>query len=74
MSVPHTTKAWTVEGTEGFDKLKFHEALPVQQPGDHEVLVKSMMHSPLLSQPTMAAHYKQQQQQQQQHPSPRAHF
>lgn len=41
MSVPQTTRAWTVTGTAGFDDLKFNASTPVPPVGDHEVLVKS---------------------------------
>jgi NADPH:quinone reductase-like Zn-dependent oxidoreductase len=40
MSVPKTTKAWTIEGQNGFDSLKFNQQAPVSPPGDYEVLVK----------------------------------
>jgi NADPH:quinone reductase-like Zn-dependent oxidoreductase len=40
MSTPKTTKAWTVEGTDGFDCLKWHEQAPLPEIGDHDVLVK----------------------------------
>ncbi|KAL9082524.1 MAG: hypothetical protein Q9159_006350 [Coniocarpon cinnabarinum] len=40
MSIPSTTKAWTVEGTGSFDQLKYHESMPLSPPGEHEVLVK----------------------------------
>jgi len=39
-SIPKTTKAWTVEGVNGFDSLKFHKEAPLPEPSDYEVLVK----------------------------------
>ena len=39
-TVPKTTKAWTVEGLNGFDSLKFHKEAPLPEPSDYEVLVK----------------------------------
>lgn len=41
MSIPKTTKAWTVEGKNGFDSLKYHEEKPLPPLGDKEVMVKS---------------------------------
>jgi len=42
MSVPKTVKGWTVkiEGSEGFDALKWTDKLPVPELGEHDVLVK----------------------------------
>lgn len=40
-SVPKTTKAWTVEGSNGFDSLTYHESRDIPKVGDKEVLVKS---------------------------------
>jgi NADPH:quinone reductase-like Zn-dependent oxidoreductase len=40
MSIPKTTKAWSVEGTDGFESLKLNEDQPIANLGDHEVLVK----------------------------------
>lgn len=37
---PQTCKQWTVEGTGGFDNLKFHKDAPVPKVGDKDVLVK----------------------------------
>jgi NADPH:quinone reductase-like Zn-dependent oxidoreductase len=39
-SIPKTHRAWTVEGLNGFDSLKFHKEAPVSEPSDYEVLVK----------------------------------
>jgi NADPH:quinone reductase-like Zn-dependent oxidoreductase len=39
-SVPKTIKAWTIEGLNGFDSLKFHKESPLPEPSDYEVLVK----------------------------------
>ncbi|TVY52841.1 Zinc-type alcohol dehydrogenase-like protein [Lachnellula cervina] len=39
-SIPKTTKAWTVHGTNGFDSLKFNESVPIPEVSDYEVLVK----------------------------------
>ncbi len=42
VQIPATTKQWTLsslDGSEGFDALKFTE-VPVNPPGDSEVLVK----------------------------------
>lgn len=39
-SIPKTNKAWTVEGKNGFDSLKFRKEAPVPEPSDYEVLVK----------------------------------
>ncbi|KAI9756041.1 MAG: hypothetical protein M4579_004011 [Chaenotheca gracillima] len=35
-----TGKQWTVEGTDGFESLKYNKSAPVPKPGQHEVLVK----------------------------------
>jgi NADPH:quinone reductase-like Zn-dependent oxidoreductase len=40
MSVPKTTKAWTIHGQNDFDSLKFNSAFPVPEISDYEVLVK----------------------------------
>ena len=40
MSVPKATRAWTIEGQNGFDSLKFNQPAPVSHAGDYEVLVK----------------------------------
>jgi len=37
---PSTTKAWTVQGQDGFDSLKFNEQAKVPEIGDKDVLVK----------------------------------
>ncbi|KAL6710200.1 hypothetical protein ACN47E_009146 [Coniothyrium glycines] len=37
---PTTTKAWKVEGKNGFDSLKFHEDAKVPEIGDKDVLLK----------------------------------
>lgn len=37
---PSTTKQWTVNGTSGFDALKFDESAKVPEVGDKDVLVK----------------------------------
>lgn len=37
---PSTNKQWTVNGTEGFDALKFDESAAVPEVGDKDVLVK----------------------------------
>ena len=39
---PTTTKAWTVQGKDGFDSLKFNEQAQIPEIGDKDVLVKSM--------------------------------
>ncbi|CZS88733.1 hypothetical protein WAI453_010638 [Rhynchosporium graminicola] len=39
-SVPKTTKAWTVEGKNGFESLKFNNEAPIPDLSDNEVLVK----------------------------------
>jgi NADPH:quinone reductase-like Zn-dependent oxidoreductase len=39
-SIPKTGKAWTIEGSDGFDSLKLNNEAPVPQPTDYEVLVK----------------------------------
>lgn len=41
MSVPKTTKQWTVEGQKGFDSLVWDESKEIPRVGDKEVLVKS---------------------------------
>ena len=38
---PTTTRQWTVEGTSGFDDLKFNEKAPIPQLAENDVLVKS---------------------------------
>lgn len=43
MSVPNTTKEWSITGTSGFDDLKFESSAPVPAVGDKDVLVKSML-------------------------------
>jgi NADPH:quinone reductase-like Zn-dependent oxidoreductase len=40
MSVPKTSKTWTIEGRNGFDSLKLNKSALVNQPGDYECLVK----------------------------------
>jgi len=40
MSLPKTTKAWTVQGENGFDSLSFDKQAPVPELGDNDVLVK----------------------------------
>ena len=35
-----TQKQWTVQGTKGFDDLKFDENAQIPQIGDRDVLVK----------------------------------
>ncbi|PSN61851.1 NAD(P)-binding protein [Corynespora cassiicola Philippines] len=37
---PTTTRQWTVEGTSGFDDLKFNEKAPIPQLAENDVLVK----------------------------------
>ncbi|EUC50770.1 hypothetical protein COCMIDRAFT_81048 [Bipolaris oryzae ATCC 44560] len=37
---PSTTKAWTVQGKDGFESLKFNEQAKVPEIGDKDVLVK----------------------------------
>ncbi|EFQ88163.1 hypothetical protein PTT_16078 [Pyrenophora teres f. teres 0-1] len=37
---PTTTKAWTVQGQDGFDSLKFNEQAKIPEMGDMDVLVK----------------------------------
>jgi hypothetical protein len=39
-AIPKTMKAWSVEGTNGFDSLTFHAEAPLPEPSDYEVLVK----------------------------------
>ncbi|KAF4631911.1 hypothetical protein G7Y89_g6214 [Cudoniella acicularis] len=39
-SLPKTTKVWTVEGTNGFDSLKFNKEAPIPAFSDNEVLIK----------------------------------
>jgi hypothetical protein len=39
---PSTTKAWTVQGQNGFDSLTFNEQAKVPEIGDKDVLVKGM--------------------------------
>ncbi|KAH7411101.1 hypothetical protein BKA64DRAFT_569569 [Cadophora sp. MPI-SDFR-AT-0126] len=38
--IPKTTKAWIVEGQNGFDSLKFNDSVPIPALSDSEVLVK----------------------------------
>jgi NADPH:quinone reductase-like Zn-dependent oxidoreductase len=38
--IPKTTKAWTIEGHDGFDSLKFNKEAPLPEVSDYEVLVK----------------------------------
>jgi NADPH:quinone reductase-like Zn-dependent oxidoreductase len=40
MSAPKTTPQWTIEGTNGFDSLKFDESAKLPQLGDHDCLVQ----------------------------------
>jgi NADPH:quinone reductase-like Zn-dependent oxidoreductase len=40
VSIPKTAAAWTVEGKDGFESLKFNKEAPVQEPTANEVLVK----------------------------------
>lgn len=39
IDIPKTTKTWAVEGTTGFDDLKFKE-VPIPELSDNDVLVK----------------------------------
>ncbi|KAG4440648.1 hypothetical protein IFR05_003846 [Cadophora sp. M221] len=39
-AIPTTTKAWSVEGKEGFESLKFNNELPIPALSENEVLVK----------------------------------
>lgn len=39
-TIPKTTAAWTVEGSDGFESLKFSKDTPVAELADNEVLVK----------------------------------
>ncbi|KAN0096118.1 NAD(P)-binding protein [Hyaloscypha variabilis] len=39
-TIPKTMKAWSLEGTNGFDSLTFHGEAPLPEPSDYEVLVK----------------------------------
>jgi anthranilate phosphoribosyltransferase len=39
---PSTTKAWTVQGQNGFDSLTLDEQAKVPEIGDKDVLVKGM--------------------------------
>ncbi|EKD21698.1 uncharacterized protein L3040_004922 [Drepanopeziza brunnea f. sp. 'multigermtubi'] len=39
-AIPTTTSAWTLEGHDGFDSLKFTKDVPIPALSDHEVLVK----------------------------------
>jgi NADPH:quinone reductase-like Zn-dependent oxidoreductase len=39
-SIPKTTKAWRVQGLNGFESLKFNKETPVPKVSDYEVLVK----------------------------------
>ncbi len=38
--IPKTTKAWTVEGQDGFDSLKLNKDVAIPALSDNEVLVK----------------------------------
>ena len=40
MSIPKTGKAWTIQGSDGFDSLKFNKEAAVPEVSDYEVLVK----------------------------------
>ncbi len=41
MAVPTTTKAWSVQGTDGFDKsLVFRPDVPIPSLSDNDVLVR----------------------------------
>ncbi|KAH6676614.1 hypothetical protein B0J14DRAFT_560903 [Halenospora varia] len=40
ISIPTTSKTWTVEGQDGFDSLKFNKEAPIPELSDNEVLVK----------------------------------
>jgi hypothetical protein len=39
---PSTTKAWTVQGQDGFESLKINEQAEVPEIGDKDVLVKGV--------------------------------
>jgi threonine dehydrogenase-like Zn-dependent dehydrogenase len=39
---PSTTKAWTVQGQDGFESLKFNEQAEIPEMGDKDVLVKGV--------------------------------
>ncbi|TGO26388.1 hypothetical protein BPAE_0060g00030 [Botrytis paeoniae] len=40
MSLPKTTKAWTIQGQNGFDSLVFNEQTPLPAFSDNDVLIK----------------------------------
>jgi hypothetical protein len=40
---PSSTKQWTVEGKGDFEALKYDENASIQEIGDKDVLVKSML-------------------------------
>jgi len=40
MSTPKTTKAWTIQGTDGFDSMVLKEDFPLPTVSDNDVLVK----------------------------------
>jgi len=37
---PVTTKIWTIEGSSGFEDLKYHDGAPVPRLGERDVLVR----------------------------------
>lgn len=39
-AIPKTTKAWTIEGQDGFESLKLNNEAPIPALSDNEVLVK----------------------------------
>jgi NADPH:quinone reductase-like Zn-dependent oxidoreductase len=39
-AAPKTTKAWTIQGFNGFNSLKLNEKVAVPEVSDYEVLVK----------------------------------
>jgi hypothetical protein len=47
---PSTTKAWSVQGKDGFESLKFNEQAKVPEVGDKDVLIKGV-YSPSNSYP-----------------------
>jgi NADPH:quinone reductase-like Zn-dependent oxidoreductase len=40
MGLVKTTKAWTVNGTDGFESLKLNEQFPLDELTDHDILIR----------------------------------
>jgi hypothetical protein len=42
---PSTTKAWVVQGQDGFESLKLNEQAKIPEIGDKDVLIKGVLNA-----------------------------